>query len=462
MDMKIITMNFRLLCFTLPFLLLLSGCAEPGPLPKDTAAVQRGEKSIVLIGLSTTWNGTPADPIKLFTGMTNGPLELGSARLDEETGLKRTQAYNADTSDSIRPWIYLILSPGSYYLWSVPTTMLERDLNFPLQKAGGFWLQVLPGQSVQYAGTLHYDLRGKQFLMEKFYKQWTVSLMDQQQAAAALSKTAFNQYKDPMGVSLMRPYSQNRLLPDSFFPALIVTQSPGILQSPDWKARAMEKAFGPVRFLTEDSSGYGAIGALGIALVYFPIGLGIGSSAGTEDTKAWQPCMETLTEEITRSLPDRQLRRQLGNALGGRTVIYESEQTAIADPAALAAQHNCSTLLLADIRRIRLRECSGGRFCVETAIRVRLLDTQSGRYLFDQTVLYSNPKARPLHNEVEPAQLHLMLPLPFPQPHETLLPAVSPERKLEDYCNSDGQALFAKEINTAIHHAASYFLESFF
>jgi hypothetical protein len=439
---------------------LFSGCADLQPKETDTAAVQNREKAIVLIGLSTTWNGTPADPIKLFTGMTNSPLELGIARLDEETGLKRTRAFVLpEANDSDRRWIYLILTPGSYYLWTVPATMLERDLNFSLRDAGGFWLQVLPDQSVQYAGTLRYDLRGTQFLMEKFYKQWTVSLLDDRQAAAAIAQTAFSQYGGSPAVSLMHPYGQSRPLPNSLFPALIVTQSPQILQSPDWKSRAMEKAFGPVRFLTEDSSGYGAMGALGIALVYFPIGLGIGSSAGAGDFKTWQPCMETLTEEITRSLPDRQLRQRLSETLGGRAVIYESEQTAIADPAALAARHNCSSLLLADIQRIRLRECSGGRFCVETAVRVRLLDAQSGRYLFDQTVLYSNPKARPLANETEPAQQYLMLPLPFPQPYETVLTAMSPERKLEEYCDTDGRDIFAQEIDTAIHHAVTFFAE---
>lgn len=395
--------------------------------------------------------------------MTNSPLELGIARLDEGSGLKRTRTFALPPSDDPdRRWIYLILAPGSYYLWTVPATMLQRDLNFPLQEAGGFWLQVLPGPSIQYAGTLQFDLQGTQFLMEKFFKQWSVSITDEHQAAAELSKTAFSQYKDPMTVSMMHPYGENRPLPDSLFPALIVTQSPAILQSPDWKARAMEKAFGPIRFIGEGSSGYGAIGALGIVLVYAPIGLGLGSSMGDEDTRRWQPCMETLTEEISRSLPDRRLRQQMGNALGSRAVLYEMDLPAIQDLTTLTNEQNCSGLLLADIQRIRLRECTGGRFCVEVAVRIRLMESLSGQSVFDQTVLYTNPKARPLADEVESAQQYLMLPLPFPPPYETILPAVSAERILEEYCDSDGQALFAQEINTAIDQAVKLFKDLYF
>ena len=95
-------------------------------------------------------------------------------------------------------------------------------------------------------------------------------------------------------------------------------------------------------------------------------------------------------------------------------------------------------------------------------MRVRLIEAHSSRPRFDRVVLYTNPKARPLPGEVEPANQHWMLPLPFPQPYEAIVPAVSAEHSLEEYCKPGGHALFKQELEAAIQHAVTFFSELYF
>ncbi|OGP63091.1 MAG: hypothetical protein A2170_08500 [Deltaproteobacteria bacterium RBG_13_53_10] len=198
-------------------------------------------------------------------------------------------------------------------------------------------------------------------------------------------------------------------------------------------------------------------GGVVLALVYAPIGIGIGEVLGATDARKWQPCIDGLKEEIEQLVPAAGLREQLGKALGDQAVIYETDQPVIRDPATIAAQHNCQSVLLADIQRIQLRECNRGMFYVEVATRVRLWDARTARYVFDETALYNNPKVTAVPGEIEPPSLGWMLPLPFPQPYEVVLSAVSPARELKEYCSADGRKIFAEELDTGVSHAIQHF-----
>ena len=111
---------------------------------------------------------------------------------------------------------------------------------------------------------------------------------------------------------------------------------------------------------------------------------------GAADMRKWHPCLDGLKAEMEQVSPAAELRQRLGTALGEQAVVYESDQITIKEPATVAARHNCPSLLLADIQRIRLQECSNGKFCVEVATRVRLWDAHAGRYVFDQIALYTS------------------------------------------------------------------------
>jgi hypothetical protein len=132
-----------------------------------------------------------------------------------------------------------------------PVILLPRGLNFPLSDAGGFWLEVLPDQPMQYeyAGTLQYDLHGSQLLMEKFFKRFRSSACDERDAAALFAQATFRNYGSPV-VSLMRCYAKVSQLLESLFPTLVATHSTSIVRSPDWKNCATERAlsFSPTRF----------------------------------------------------------------------------------------------------------------------------------------------------------------------------------------------------------------------
>src|SRR4030042_3642465 len=249
--------------------------------------------------------------------MTSGPIELAIASLDEGTGLKRTRVFVATPSGkSNRRWLYLLLSPGCYYVWGVPTTLLPRDLKFPRRDAGGFWLEVSSGQPVQYAGTLQFDLRGSQFLMEKFYKRFNISLFDEREAASMFVQAGFGQL-GPTEVSLMRRYGEANLTSESPFPTLVTTHATSVLHSPAWKRRAMDTALLPSGIL----AGGGGLGGVVLALAYSPLGIGIGEVLGATDARKWQPCIDGLKEEIEQLVPAAGLRGRLGKECGDPAVL---------------------------------------------------------------------------------------------------------------------------------------------
>ncbi|MBL7214115.1 MAG: hypothetical protein ISS71_00390 [Phycisphaerae bacterium] len=444
-------------CFV-SVLVLLTGCVSPYPQESDFQSVVRGGKSVVLIGFRTHWNGTPSEPVKEFASMASSPMQLAVSSFDKAERLEKQRAFSLGEPDaSGRQWTCLFLSPGSYYLWAVPPTWLERDVNFPLEQAGGFWLQVVPGQPVQYAGTLQYDLGGSKFIQEKFYKRFACSVLDERQDAAGIAQTELARFGGTMGVSVMCPYGQAALYSNSVFPALVMTQSPDIIRSPDWKARAKDRAWGPVEFMVSDSSGQAAIGAVGIAIVYYPIGWYLSSSWAAEDIEKWQPCVAAINKHIEQILPDRRLRQQLADTMGSDAVIVEVNQTAIEDRTSLVSENHCGSLLLADIQRIQLRECYNKTYCVEVATRIRLWDRQTGRYVFDWTLLYTNPKA--LFFDQIDTQYPWILEPPTPMPNEIVLGAVSPNCPMDDYCGAAGIDLFTQELDNAISQTVMYAVE---
>ncbi len=436
----------------------VTGCVSPYPQESDYQPVVRGQKSVVLIGFRTRWNGAPSNPVKEFTGMMSVPLQLAVASFDEAADMKQHQALLLGAPDaSERQWTCLFLPPGSYYIWSVPPTWLGRDVNFPLEQAGGFWLQVLPGQPVQYAGTLQYDLGGSKFMMEKFYKRFACSVLDERQDASEVARNEFARFGGAVGRSLMCPYGQAVTYSDSVFPALVITQSPDIIRSPDWRARARDRAFGPVEFLVRGSSGQAAIGAVGIAIVYYPVGLALSSSWAAEDIEKWQPCVDAINRHIEQILPDRRLRQQLTDAMGTDAIVVEINQTAIEDRRSLVSENHCSSLLLADIQRIQLRECYNKTYCVEVATRIRLWDARTDRFVFDWTLLYTNPEGL-FFDQLYTQQPWILEP-PRPMPHEIILSAVSPDHPMDDYCGQTGIELFTQALDNAINQTAMYAAE---
>ena len=440
----------------------LTGCGPVHLYPhkSDYDAVARGQKSVVLIGLRTTWNGVSTEPFDEFTSLTSQPLKFAIASFDEDTGLKKQDVFEFGEPDgSNTRWGCFFLPPGSYYLWGYPATFLARDIQFPIEQVDDFWFQILPGCPVQYVGTLQFDMTGSQFLMEKFYRHFSCTVSDERQAASSFAATELTRFGGKAEVSLMCPYGRAIPPSNSIFPTLVAVHATDTLDSPDWKKRAMEKAFGPARWVSGGASGYGAIGALGFAIIYSPIGYTLGSSWAAEDIEKWQPCIEALHNQLVQMPPDRTLRQQIAKEFGDRAVIAEIDSTGIKDGAFLTDQNHCNSLLLADIQRVQLRECADGTFCVELVTRIRLWNPRTSRYLFDGVFLYTNPDG--LFDEVQSCnepQYNALCRLRN-TPYERVVPVVSPNFSLDEYCGVMGRKHFADELDKAIEQTVRHFIK---
>ena len=440
---------------------LSSGCATTTPhlTAVDSEAISAGRKSVVLLGLTADWNNKRVDPIDLLRldDLSFGAT-LATADLERGGGLKRTRAFIASPSGSSgRRWMYLILSPGSYYVWGLPPPALRAvDIQVPLRDIEGFFLNVPPEHPVVYAGTVHLDCGGSRFLAERYFKRLRPSISDETEEAAEFAHKTFNEWPE-MSVSLLRPYGTVDPNQQALFPAVLLTEGTSTVRSPDWKNRSLQKWIVPPPF--SPATGGPGDGVLVMAyLAYLPIGYLLGSTRGEADARKWTPCMENLQAGVVNSDPARTLRQSLAKSLEDRVVLHESSQTTALNAERIAAQNSSATVLLADVRRIQLRECDSGLFAVEVAARARVWDSQKHSYVFDRTILYTNPQARPLAGEIESPSNYWITPLPFPQPYEIMLPTSSVARPLQDYCGSGGQEVFLEEINGAIESAVKEFV----
>jgi hypothetical protein len=102
-----------------------------------------------------------------------------------------------------------------------------------------------------------------------------------------------------------------------------------------------------------------------------------------------------------------------------------------------AARHGLKTLLQAEIQRVQLRECQErGSFCIELALRARLLEAKKHTLLQEKVLLYSN--------------LHPYRTYFETRPYEVATWASSPCRQMEVYCGPEGNQVLRQEIAAGI------------
>ncbi len=108
-------------------------------------------------------------------------------------------------------------------------------------------------------------------------------------------------------------------------------------------------------------------------------------------------------------------------------------------PGASAAREGVKGVLQADIERIQLRECGErSTFCLEVAVRARLVDVSTGEPVHDIVFVYSNPTRRLYKND-----LGAVLSEVAAQP--------SPEcRELAAICGDGGRQLLQEELTRAL------------
>jgi hypothetical protein len=135
-----------------------AGCAAIGaPSTGDRLAVERGEKTILLLRVTAEMDGERIGPFDHDLIDDNVNLGLGGFETGGE--VRRVDSPNAFSREAYRDgWVYFILEPGTHYLAVAP------PYRFVWGDAPRWRLDAPAGSQVVYAGTLHLVCHGSKLL----------------------------------------------------------------------------------------------------------------------------------------------------------------------------------------------------------------------------------------------------------------------------------------------------------
>jgi hypothetical protein len=235
-----------------------------------------------------------------------------------------------------------------------------------------------------------------------------------------------------MTTKLLQKRRQPVRVDAGLFPMGIAGSANDIFASPHWRRRALSRATGigdwaDELFAMGDTEAVGTV----YALLYLPPATLAGAALGEYAHIKWQPCMEALADEIIKIDPSARLQAALHEKMRrmgvSSLVALDSKQA----PAAQAAERELNSVLLAEIQRIQVQECEKrNSFCIEMAVRVRLLDVEKDRLLFDRIFVYSGREQTGRDWE--------------------LVVAPSPCREISAYCGEAGLETLGEELARGI------------
>jgi hypothetical protein len=143
---------------------LLIGCAIGGlPTPKHRAAIQSGEKAIVLLRVTAeSKDGTPLEAFGSSLVLDNVNAGLASIKTGGEFKVIEAPVFPPDDTRK-QGWTYFILEPGRYYVVLVePQYYTRQAFKRRVQNTTQRWRFDIPiGAPVVYIGTLHLYCRGE-------------------------------------------------------------------------------------------------------------------------------------------------------------------------------------------------------------------------------------------------------------------------------------------------------------
>ena len=432
-----------LIALVLSCCVLINGCLSHSRLPSEgeERLIQQHSGVIVLLRLKTVVDGKPSEDITLREKNENAgfgfAVDIG--RLDPgqspDLNVKRPDSGISPSAEARRQgWIYYVLPPGTYYL-----TVYDMDKKATL--APGFLLSVSGEKPLVYAGTLDIACKPGGFLSSLLRQCSGVSLTDEGDRAKVLAQAHFAQH-GPISFALMSKYDKTVAVSQrpTIFPMGCVTgEGTRDLVSPEWVKRSLGRAAAPgtaelaAGLLVVPALNY-AGAAIGTAYVaYLPVGLLVGAIAGKSAEKKWQPCLQDLAQEIKAIDLRTALQRKLGEELkkfpNSKTVALPPEGEAFKG----SGPRELKSLLQVEVHRIQIREClERGSFCVEVAIRARLVKIPEYSLYMDKVLVYTGTS---LYDRV---------------PFEIQVTGASTCRKMEAYCGPQGKQIFREEIAAAI------------
>ena len=396
----------------------LGGCDTihvGGPSSREASTIKSGEAAIVLFRVQATENAMVR------------AVEI--AGVEEPSKLPQNRAPSSELRKE--GWRYLVLPPGTYRVWLSPPGTDPREWAFPRLAGPSSWLNVPRGQSLLYAG--HSEREAAQTIARAWFADY-----------GPLTTAPLQHYGAPLTPALLWDLK----------PVALATGGGGELASPDWRKRAKARygGFGGSPELRPPSGGggggFGNAGIAGpfllaallaVALAAGLVAEGMTAADASSAESKWGPCMEALAVEIVELDPMAELRQRLNQKLREYGFDDVRELVDVEDPVASAAREGVIGVLQADIQRIRLRECEErGTFCLEVAVRARLVDVGTGEPVYDTVFVYSNPTRRLYNNDLG-AVLSEVAAQPSPKC-----------RELAAICGDGGRHFLREELGRAL------------
>jgi hypothetical protein len=444
---------------SLAAVLALTGCASSNVRKPTRAEIQTildGEKSLVLFRVTQSelkqpQLQKPARGAIVFWPLDAGPTNKSSSR--NITWLERSVSIHASTNG----WRFAVVPPGNYFLQlevdqfgtyehdGIQAMVPRRGENVPADwrkkvdtnacyafgrstDVPAYFLRIPPGKSVVYAGSFqftnwvelvpdwplgftskreHIDLHA---LLDESAEAKEIIAESLPEFGEACSSVAVPFDYPPIPVSL----NQVEVLSGgaSAYATSRVGKAPADLTAAPLSV--------PGGLLVNEGVGAGNIA--GIVLLFGAVAIhsAVDATVGSATRKNWSEHEKALVTEYV----NYRLEQKLTDALRERRDAPE------ASPA--------YSLQLTPYRAC-LRKTRRGRYALEVAVHVKLMEKSSGNLVWENFLVYSDwEKASKASSDY--------LNYPF----ETLVPSSSTARPLDQYTGADGMQLFQAELAKAV------------
>jgi hypothetical protein len=415
--------------------------------PEHQTVVRRGKKVIVLFRIAATLDDDEVHPLAEDRSLV--PVQFELANLDSGE-----PARTVDPSPLSRPavkagWATFTLEPGSYYLRTVVNTETWYRAGGWVMSPIEFRFVVPLDSSSVYIGSFRLTCEGRDI---RAFSGWqravaycsSQTMVEDESEAARIVADSILNWAGTLSTAIMQPYGA------ALAPGTLSSLSPvGILMpagktelgSPDWTGRSIQRGItvglAPSILLGAVGMAGAGGGALGLAILWAPVGLTLGAASGFLGGKlsesSFEPCRQVIQQSILKFDPMQALNTKLKAVL--RQSGVQIVEVGGAQNASGSGNDFKSTLSL-QIQRIALRNCGdlSDSLCMEMTTRAQLFETATKTYPYDTVLRYSDAPFPSLPSR--PFELHL-----------TVNPREPPGEELKSYCKDNGTELLVRQLS---------------